>query len=1270
MAIRTSTPSGQRRHPWALLTLAVAVSLLIATPYAAAQATPTATPTPTRTVTPTPEVIRIELQPNSATRVVGGFVNYTATGHRSDGSTVLLTQRLVYTSSDPTVADAPNADPNRGHVDAVGEGTATISATEPDSGLSTTSTGDDASLRVDPLPTATASPTPTVTSTAPTTTPTPTPSRTVTPTPVLQNITLAPDHATRQVNDVQNYTATGHYSDGSTKNLTQQVTYSSSDPSVAVATNLDGNRGRVEIVGPGMATISAVEPGTGASSDPGGNGEITVPPPPTVTATATPTVTSTGPTPTLTPTPTRTTTPTPVLVNITLAPATATRQVNQTQNFTATGHYSDGSTKNLTQQVTYTSSDPSVAVATNQDSNRGLVEIVGPGMATISAVEPGTGASSDPDGNAVITVPIPPTPTTSPTPTVTSTAPTTTPTPTPSRTATPTPVLQNITLAPDHATRQVNDVQNYTATGHYSDGSTKNLTQQVTYSSSDPSVAVATNLEGNRGRVEIVGPGMATISAVEPGTGASSDPGGNGEITVPPPPTVTATATPTVTGTGPTPTLTPTPTRTVTPTPVLVNITLAPAAATRQVNDVQNFTATGHYSDGSTKNLTQKVTYTSSDPSVAVATNLEGNRGRVEIVGPGMATISAVEPGTGASSDPDGNAVITVPIPPTPTTSPTPTITGTGPTPTTTPTPTRTATPTPVLQNITLAPSEVTRQVNQTQNFTATGHYSDGSTKNLTQKVTYTSSDPSVAVAANLEGNRGRVEIVGPGIATISAVEPGTGASSDPDGNAKITVPAPPTPKPTGTPTATSTGPTATPTLSPTQTPTPTPQLESLTLSPTNPKRKVGETQNFTATGHFSDGSTKNFTQLVTYSSSDTSVAVATNQEGNRGLVQVIGPGTTTISALHVGTGVETDADGVAVLTATGNPIPTTGGGSATPRTTPTPLALGLSGPAARSADKCQRAITRAGAAFTNRKLKALDHCAARMLTCIETKPTDPSCRGKAASGCSRDLAKIGGEETRLAAAIIKRCGAVGMANLGDDGGLGYASLATDCAALDTALTNDVSTLAACVVRQHECQVEDLFSAALPRAGELFRLAGADLGVGSCLPDLGGVGDDVGNTDTGKHVAVCAKAITRAAARVAAKRLKSLERCVGAIFTCVQVKPLDPRCVLQRAQRTCDHELARMATAVAGLGPALTGRCGSVDFDTLRDQAGIDLDDLAGACEDVQVPAVATLADYETCLARRHVCDVEELLRFEVPRAAELLDLVGQTLHSAFCPVP
>jgi hypothetical protein len=87
------------------------------------------------------------------------------------------------------------------------------------------------------------------------------------------------------------------------------------------------------------------------------------------------------------------------------------------------------------------------------------------------------------------------------------------------------------------------------------------------------------------------------------------------------------------------------------PTPALVSLEIFPASRTRPVGTFQNYAVAGTYEDGSARNLTQRVQYTSSDETVAVAPNLEGNRGRVNAVGPGTALITATEPVTGITSN-------------------------------------------------------------------------------------------------------------------------------------------------------------------------------------------------------------------------------------------------------------------------------------------------------------------------------------------------------------------------------------------------------------------------------------------------------------------------------------------------------------------------------------------------------------------------------------------------------------------------------------------
>jgi len=77
--------------------------------------------------------------------------------------------------------------------------------------------------------------------------------------------------------------------------------------------------------------------------------------------------------------------------------------------------------------------------------------------------------------------------------------------------------------------------------------------------------------------------------------------------------------------------------------------------------------------------------------------------------------------------------------------------------------------------------------------------------------------------------------------------------------------------------------------------------LLSLSVTPVNPTIKVGETQQFTATGHYSDGSTLNLTTAATWASSNLAVAPISNVPGSQGLAIGLIPGTTTISATAFG---------------------------------------------------------------------------------------------------------------------------------------------------------------------------------------------------------------------------------------------------------------------------------------------------------------------------------------------------------------------------------
>jgi hypothetical protein len=138
-----------------------------------------------------------------------------------------------------------------------------------------------------------------------------------------------------------------------------------------------------------------------------------------------------------------------------------------TQQFTATGTFSDNSTQNLTSQVTWASATPSVATITAGGLATGVI----PGTSSISAT---LGSVS---GSTVLTV---------------SAA-----------------VLQSIVVTPANPSVAKGLTQQFTATGTFSDNSTQNLTSQVTWASATPSVATITA----GGLATGVTPGTSSISA-------------------------------------------------------------------------------------------------------------------------------------------------------------------------------------------------------------------------------------------------------------------------------------------------------------------------------------------------------------------------------------------------------------------------------------------------------------------------------------------------------------------------------------------------------------------------------------------------------------------------------------------------------------------------------------------------------------------------------------------------------------------------------------
>ncbi len=139
--------------------------------------------------------------------------------------------------------------------------------------------------------------------------------------------------------------------------------------------------------------------------------------------------------------------------------------------------------------------------------------------------------------------------------------------------------------------------------------------------------------------------------------------------------------------------------------------------------------------------------------------------------------------------------------------------------------------------------------------FTAIGTFGDGSTQNLTQSVQWTAAPASVATISNVGGSIGVATGVSVGTATITAIFGGQ------IGTASLNVT--------------------------------NATLSSITITPNNPHISAGGSEQFVATGNFSDGSTQNITDQAIWTSSNVNVAVI----NATGLANSASTGTTTIKA-------------------------------------------------------------------------------------------------------------------------------------------------------------------------------------------------------------------------------------------------------------------------------------------------------------------------------------------------------------------------------------
>ncbi len=339
-------------------------------------------------------------------------------------------------------------------------------------------------------------------------------------------------------------------------------------------------------------------------------------------------------------------------------------------------------------------------------------------------------------------------------------------------------------------------------------------------------------------------------------------------------------------------------------------------------------------------------------------------------------------------------------------------------------------------------------------------------------------------------------------------------------------------------------------------------------------------------------------------------------------------------------------------------------------------LADGLSDPsAAKTANKCQKEIKKGGAKFVGKNLKSLDKCVGGIFKCIQTQADAAKrqkCVDKAGGKCTKELGKIATEKQKYHDSIVGKCGTLSLEDVESAAGVGYENVDFEC----TGPLSSVADVATCVADYHECKSDPLYTVEQPRAQELMQFANVPAQLipsSTCLPGAGGAGDDVDDEKgVGKALAKCAKGLAKAGSGFATKKMKSIEKCLDAVFACEQLKqgPDLPACIT-KATKTCDKAFASVDTAEAKLRAAAQKACGTIDFDTaLGADTGLDLVLLGKECPSFGIGTVDSLSSYIDCLFQQHECRVDQLLRYQAPRIEELLASVGRLPRAAFCPGP
>lgn len=534
----------------------------------------------------------------------------------------------------------------------------------------------------------------------------------------LNSITITPTNSLLHIGFVKQLTATGVYSDGN-QDITNFASWSSSSTSISNVSST----GLVTPISAGNVTIYASLSGS------------------TIQGTATFSVSSQP------------------LTSISVTPTNPTLHINTVKQFTATANFSDGP-QNITTLVNWSVSNNNASIS-NVSGSQGIITTISNGNTVITASLSSLVSMS---GSTTITI--------------------------------SSVTLSAITVTPTNANLHVGVNKQYIAIGTYSDGSTENLTKSVVWSSSNNSVLKIISAKTRNGLATPLLTGNVQITATLKGVSGSTN-----ALVLP---------------------------------SILTSIAITPSTQSSPIGVSQQFTATGTYSDSTTDDITNSVTWvalvpgTNNPSSVANISNTSGFQGQATGLSVGTASISASLGNITANTASTFNVASAT------------------------------------INSITISPNTAAIANGLTVQFIATGTLTDNTTVDITNSVVWSSLNTSIATISNASDSAGLATAINIGVTTITAsyqVSPSIQITQ----NASISV---------------------------------INAFTTVQISPTNIISKIGNTQQFTAQALYSNGSTQDVTNTVTWSSSNSNVATITSGPGNKaGLVTVIGSGYTVISA-------------------------------------------------------------------------------------------------------------------------------------------------------------------------------------------------------------------------------------------------------------------------------------------------------------------------------------------------------------------------------------